>query len=207
MNTAPRMIRGDRVSLEPLEMRIFEETCRAMIPDPDGWYSKMFGLNTPAAYKKEFEDAEAFSRNHSGMGFAIRDLETNEIAGISFYLKMDGENRSLEIGTTNIAPRFRRTHVNTAAKFLMLQDAFENLKCVRVAFRVDEENKISQSAVERLGAKCGGVLRNERILPDGRVRNYRFYTIIDTEWPAVKANLQLLTVNCSASSFQPTAST
>jgi N-acetyltransferase len=186
--TAPRTLRGDRVILEPLEMRLFAETCQSLIPDPDGWYSVMFGLNTPEAYKKEFDDAQAFSRSHTGMGFAIRDLKTNEIAGITFYLKMDRENRSLEIGTTNVAPRFRRTHINSFAKFLMLTDAFENLKCIRVCFRVDEENLISRAAVERLGAHYGGLLRNERILPDGRVRNYCFYSILDSEWPEIKSH-------------------
>ena len=102
---------------------------------------------------------------------------------------MDDENRSLEIGTTNIAPRFRKTYVNTAAKYLMLQEAFENMKCIRVSFRVDEENHVSRKAIERLGASYGGLLRYERILPDGRIRNYGFYSIVDSEWPKIKARL------------------
>ncbi len=186
----PRVIEGSRVLLEPLQESLLSEICASMIPDPDGWYSRMFGLDTPEAYRKETEDAERYSKTQTGIGFAIRDLASKEIAGISFFLKMDQENRSLEIGTTNIAPRFRRTHVNTSAKLLMLNEAFEKLKCCRVSFRVDEENLISCRAVERLGAKLGGVLRHERILPDGRIRNYCFYSVIDTEWPAVKARLE-----------------
>lgn len=185
----PRVIEGTKVRLEPLRDAIFDEVCASMMPDPDGWYSRMFGLNTPAAYRQEFEDAESFANARMGMGFAIRDIASSEIAGISFFLKMDSENRSLEIGTTNIAPRFRRTHVNSNAKLLMMQQAFEQLRCIRVSFRVDEENLISRRAVERLGANYGGLLRYERILPDGRIRNYCFYSVIDSEWPAVKASL------------------
>lgn len=177
------------MQLETLREAHFEEVCASLIPDPSGWYSVMFGLNTREAYRREFEDAERFRRRCEGMGFAIRDRASGEVAGISFFLRMDSENRSLEIGTTNIAPRFRRTHVNSASKAVMMQHAFEVLRCVRVSFRVDEANFVSRAAIERLGAVFGGVLRHERILPDGRVRNYLFYSVIDTEWPAVKAKL------------------
>jgi len=189
-NYSPRKIEGSRVSIEPLTMALFDETCKSLIPDPNGWYSVMFGLNTPEAYKKEFEIAEDLRKSQNGVGYAIRDSLSGEIAGISFFLRMDDENRSLEIGTTNIALRFRNTYVNSSAKFLMLQEAFENLKCIRVSFRVDEENKISRAAVERIGGKYGGLLRSERILPDGRIRNYCFYSIIDSEWPDVKLRLE-----------------
>lgn len=188
-NFSPRIVNGEHVRLEPMTPQIFDETCWSLLPDPDGWYSVMFGLNSPDAYKKEFDDAAKFLKEQTGMGFAIRDTASGEIAGISFFLKMDEENRSLEIGTTNIAPRFRKTHVNTAAKYLMLNEAFENLKCIRVSFRVDEENQTSIAAIERIGASYGGLLRYERILPDGRIRNYRFYSIIDAEWPAIKSRL------------------
>ncbi len=181
---------GEWLTLEPLEDRLFDEVCSVMIPDPDGWYSVMFGLNTPSAYRKEFDDAKSFFAKGTGVGFALRDNKSQKIAGISFFLKLDSENRSLEIGTTNIAPRFRRTHVNTSAKYLMLKEAFEKRNCIRVSFRVDEENLISRRAIERLGAKCGGTLRYERILPDGRIRNYLFYSIIDREWPEVKKRLE-----------------
>lgn len=178
------------VRLETMTEHHFSDVCQTMIPDPDGWYSVMFGLNTPEAYRKEFIDARIYTEKKIGMGFTIFDIASNRIAGISFFLKMDFENRNLEIGKTNIAPTFRRTYVNTAVKLLMLQYAFEKLKCIRVSFRVDSENLISRKAVERLGAKLGGTLRNERILPNGRVRDYCFYSIIDTEWPQIKSKIE-----------------
>ena len=189
-NFSPPTLRNQWVDFEPLTARLFEEVCSAMIPDRDGWYSTMFGLNTPEAYKKEFEDAESFAKSGYGMGFAIRDKNSGSIAGITFFLKMNSENRHLEIGTTNIAPKFRRTHINTASKLLLLQEAFEHFNCVRVSFRVDEENTISKTSIERLGAKFGGRMRNERILPDGRIRNYLFYDIVDSEWAGLKRKLQ-----------------
>lgn len=187
-----KILSGNIVQLEPMNEELLPEVCRGMIPDPDGWYAIMFGLNTPEAYLKEFQDSKKYRADHYGMGFVIRDLATAQVAGISSFLKIDQENRSLEIGTTNIAPRFRRTYINTATKLLMLTEAFEKLNCIRVSFRVDEENKISRDAVERLGAKYGGLLRYERILPDGRIRNYCFYSIIDKEWPDIKNQLQNL---------------
>jgi RimJ/RimL family protein N-acetyltransferase len=185
----PRILVGGRVQLEPLHDNLFDEVCTALIPDPDGWYTRMFGLDNPTAYKKVFGDSDGYRRKKTGMGFAIRDSETSQIAGISFFLKMDSENRHLEIGTTNIAPKFRKTHINTATKLVMLKVAFENLECIRVSFRVDEENVGSRTAIERIGAKYGGLLRNERILPDGRIRNYLFYSIVNSEWPAVQERL------------------
>lgn len=189
-NFSPPTLKNQWVALEPLKAQLFEEVCTAMIPDPDGWYSRMFGLNTADAYRKEFEDAESFAKSGYGMGFAIRDKISGSIAGITFFLKMDSENRHLEIGTTNIAPKFRRTHINTASKLLMLEEAFERFNCVRVSFRVDEGNAISKIAIERLGAKFGGRMRNERILPDGRIRHYLFYDIIDSEWLDLKRKLK-----------------
>jgi len=133
-NFDSRTISNSKIQIETLEKRHFGEVCDAMIPDPDGWYSIMFGLNSPTAYQKEFDDADDYRKKKYGMGFAIRDIASSQICGISFFLKMDEENRSLEIGTTNIAPRFRRTYANTATKLLMLEYAFENLHCIRSLF-------------------------------------------------------------------------
>jgi RimJ/RimL family protein N-acetyltransferase len=185
------VIDGERVRLEPLSMDLHAEICRAMIPDPHGWYAVMFGIDNPAAFEKEIVVYhQKYRAARTGMGFAVREKESGEIVGISFFLQMDEENRRLEIGTTIIAPKFRRTHVNTSLKLTMLAHAFEKLKCIRVSFRVDQENSISQKAIERIGAKYGGLLRYERILPDGRIRDYRFYCVIDREWPEVKSKLK-----------------
>ena len=184
-----KKIKSDKIQLEPLEWVSVNEICQSLIPDPMGWYSVMFGLNTTEAYEKEVASSVKYRQQKYGMGFVIRDLMSSEIAGITFFLRVDEENRSVEIGTTNISPKYRRTYINTASKFALLKLAFETYGCVRVSFRVDEENLISRKAVERIGAVYGGLLRHERILPDGRIRNYCFYSIIDSEWPLIKRRL------------------
>lgn len=110
--------------------------------------------------------------------------------GSTRYWKIDLHNRKLEIGHTWYAQSFQRTHVNTETKFLMLQYAFEKLNCIRVQFTTDEINHKSRAAILRIGAKQEGIVRNERIMPNGRIRNSVRYSIIDTEWPSVKALLE-----------------
>jgi RimJ/RimL family protein N-acetyltransferase len=99
------------------------------------------------------------------------------------------KDRGLEIGGTWYAPEFQRTAVNTECKFLLLRHAFEELRAIRVQLKTDMRNERSQRAIERLGAIREGVLRNHMILPDGRYRDSVFYSILDTEWPGVKARL------------------
>ncbi|MFZ5911980.1 MAG: GNAT family N-acetyltransferase, partial [Chloroflexota bacterium] len=93
------------------------------------------------------------------------------------------EHRGLEIGGTWYGRAFRRTAVNTESKYLLLRHAFETLGCIRVQFKADLRNVRSQQAIERIGAVKEGVLRNHIILPDGRLRDSVFYSILDTEWP------------------------
>ncbi|MES2856945.1 MAG: GNAT family protein [Bdellovibrionota bacterium] len=188
-NLTPRTIESECLQLVPLEISLLDEMCEALLPDPNGWYQKMFGLTTRTLIEAEILESEKEERNGESLGFAFRDPKTGLIAGMSKFMRLDEENRHLEIGNTMIGPKFRRTHVNSWAKFMMLKEAFEILRVGRVSFRIDEENLISQRAVERLGARLDGILRNERILPDGRVRDYRFYSIVNAEWPTVKSAL------------------
>ena len=117
-------------------------------------------------------------------------LQTGEVIGSTRFWKIDPENRKLEIGSTWLASSWQRTFVNTEAKYLMLCHAFEERRCVRVQFTTDETNKTSRAAILRLGAKEEGVLRYERLMPDGRKRNSVRLSIIEDEWPRVKAGLE-----------------
>ena len=110
-------------------------------------------------------------------------------SGTTRYLAIDPSNRRVEIGHTWIAESFRRTIVNTEAKFLMLKYAFEKLNCIAVGIRTDALNKVSRKAIERLGAKHDGILRNHKIMKNGRIRNTVCYSIISEEWPDVQENL------------------
>ncbi|MDD0971730.1 MULTISPECIES: GNAT family N-acetyltransferase [Pseudomonas] len=124
------------------------------------------------------------------MPFVIVLKETGEVIGSTRFWKIDPLNRKLEIGSSWISARFQKTFVNTEAKYLMLRHAFEVLDCVRVQFTTDENNQKSRNAILRLGAQQEGIVRHERIMPDGRKRNSVRFSIIDDEWPQVRLNLE-----------------
>ncbi len=124
------------------------------------------------------------------MPFAVIDLASGCAAGCTRYLEIRPAHRGLEIGGTWYGAGYRRTRVNTESKYLLMEHAFEQLKCIRVQIKTDSRNERSQRAIERLGAVREGTLRNHMVLPDGHVRHSIYYSILDTEWPAVKARLQ-----------------
>ena len=125
------------------------------------------------------------------MPFAVLDTR-GELVGSTRYLRINQANRRVEIGGTFYARRVQRTGLNTEAKLLLLGHAFETLGCVCVQLRTDWFNKASQRAIERLGAKKDGVLRGQRIMPDGRVRDTMVYSILDHEWRGVRQNLEMM---------------
>jgi len=125
------------------------------------------------------------------MAFTVED-KTGRVVGSTRYLRMNEANRRVEIGGTFYSAGVQRTGVNTEAKLLLLGHAFEALGCVCVQFRTDWFNKRSQVAIERLGAKRDGVLRGQRIMPDGRIRDTVVYSILDHEWSGVRRNLQMM---------------
>ncbi len=121
--------------------------------------------------------------------FIIMHKQSNNIVGTTRYLNIDYDNYRLEIGHTWIAKSYRRTAVNAESKFLMLRHAFEKLNCIAVEIRTDILNEVSRKAIERLGAKQDGILRNHKIMRNGRIRDTVCYSIIQSEWPSVKENL------------------
>jgi N-acetyltransferase len=122
--------------------------------------------------------------------FATFERSSNNIAGTTRFMNMDLANRKVEIGSTWIAPQWQRTAVNTEAKYLMLRHAFEVWKCLRVELKTDRMNQRSRNAILRLGAKEEGTLRKHMLTWDGRQRDSVYFSILDTEWPGVKAGLE-----------------
>jgi RimJ/RimL family protein N-acetyltransferase len=112
------------------------------------------------------------------------------VVGSTRFWKIDRANRKLEIGHTWLAASVQRSSINTEAKYLLLTYAFEKLDCVRVQFTTDELNEKSRAAILRLGAQQEGIVRHERIMPDGRKRNSVRFSIIDDEWPRVREGLR-----------------
>ena len=122
--------------------------------------------------------------------FAIIDLASGRVAGTTRLFDIRRADRALEIGHTWLAAEFQRTALNTEAKYLLLRHAFESLGAVRVQLKTDERNTQSRRAIERLGARFEGILRNYQTRWDGYVRNTAMYALTDADWPAVRARLE-----------------
>ncbi len=136
--------------------------------------------------------AEALEGQNRGaqLPFAIRDLELGSLVGSTRFMDYSAPNRAVEIGGTWLSSAVWRTRINTECKFLLLKHGFESLDLVRIFFKTDARNARSQRAIERLGAQKEGVLRSHMILPDGFRRDSVFYSILQSEWPTVKARLE-----------------
>jgi RimJ/RimL family protein N-acetyltransferase len=122
--------------------------------------------------------------------FVVVDQNTDQIVGSTRFLNMSLPNRQLEIGWTWYNPSVWRSRMNTECKYLLLQYCFETLKMVRVQFCADSRNNRSNQAISRLGAVKEGVLRKNRILDDGYIRDTCVYSILVEEWPVIKARLE-----------------
>ncbi|KWU68076.1 GNAT family acetyltransferase [Bacillus mycoides] len=121
--------------------------------------------------------------------FVVVDQKTNEIVGSTRLYSISNINKTVELGQTWYHAGVHRTSINTECKYMLLQYAFEELQMLRVQIKTDLRNEKAQRAIERLGAVKEGVLRNERQLPDGYVRDAVVYSIIASEWPVIKEKL------------------
>ena len=155
------------------------------------WHFMLYGdMNTEADMRNWVADIMNRGQRGTDLPFVVIDLASGRVAGATRYLNVMPNDRGLEIGGTWYGVDFQRTAVNTECKYLLMAHAFETLHAIRVQLKTDSRNERSQKAIERLGAKKEGVLRNHMILPDGYFRHSVFYSILDTEWPDVKKNLE-----------------
>ncbi len=122
--------------------------------------------------------------------FTVVDPVSGEGVGMTTFMNIDAANRRAEIGSTWYAKRVQRTALNTEAKLLLLGHAFENVGCIAVEFRTHFMNQQSRHAIERLGAKLDGILRNHSIAPNGTLRDTCVYSVLVSEWPTVRAHLE-----------------
>ena len=178
---------GRHVTLRPLDGGDLEALVAAARADDlwDTFYANVAQLKSPAAW---WAAAQAQQEAGRAMLFAVLDAG-GDVVGTTRFMRMSEANRRVEIGGTFYATRVQRTGVNTEAKRLLLSHAFEVLGCQCVQFRTDALNFVSQRAIERLGARCDGLLRGHQIMPDGRIRDSIVYSILDREWPGVRQNL------------------
>ena len=183
------LLEGQHVRLEPLSFGHLDGLCEFGL-DEDLWRLTTIQVRTPEEMRVFIEDALRLEAAGMVMPFATVENATGRIAGSTRYLNMDLKNRRVEIGSTWVARPWQRTIVNTEVKYLMLRHAFETMGCMRVELKTDMLNERSQKAILRLGAKQEGVFRKHMVVAGGRIRDTVYFSIIDSEWPSVRAELE-----------------
>lgn len=180
---------GDEVSLIPM-MQNHERGLSEAVDDGELW--KLWYTNIPKPDSMGGYITKLIKEKENGyaLPFVVIHNATNKIIGSTRLCNADSENFRVEIGYTWYAKSFQRTAVNTECKLLLLSHAFEQLNAIAVEFRTSWHNQPSRKAIERLGAKQDGIIRNHRKLPDGSYRDTVIFSIIDSEWLAVKTGLQ-----------------
>ena len=185
----PVTLEGRHVRLEPLSQKHHADLSRVGLEE-ELWRWIPVPVRTPeemCAYIASALDEQA---RGVSLPFALIEKSGNRAIGSTRYGNIDRTHRRVEIGWTWVAPAWQRTALNTEAKYLLLQHAFETLGCMRVELKTDSLNERSRAAILRIGAREEGTFRNHMITSTGRVRHTVYFSIIDSEWPEVKARLQ-----------------
>lgn len=180
---------GQHVVLEPLAPEHEAELAEAVAED-ELWRLWVTRIPAPADMAAEIDRRLSEHAAGTMVPWTVRDARTGRAVGMTTYMNVRPDHRRLEIGSTWLAPSVQRTAVNPEAKLLMLSRAFEELDCVAVEFRTHWHNRRSRRAIEALGAKQDGVLRNQDLWRDGTVRDVVVYSVIDAEWPSVRLGLR-----------------
>ena len=178
-----------RVNLEPLDkshLAALNESVR----DGELWKLWYTTVPSPENMAAEIERRLRLRAEGSMLPFAVIDKSLGTAVGMTSFMHVDAVNRRLEIGSTWYRGSVQGTALNTHCKRLLLGHAFEVLECIAVEFRTHFMNRKSRGAIERLGAKLDGVLRQHQRIPDGTLRDTCVYSIIASEWPAVRSNLE-----------------
>ncbi|TGN10623.1 GNAT family N-acetyltransferase [Leptospira ilyithenensis] len=186
---APVTLIGKYVELHPLrkEHTTFLEEA---VADGKLWELWFTSVPTPANMGKWIEKANEEEYEGVSLPFVVKRKSDGKFVGSTRFMNIEKDVRRLEIGHTWYSKSAQKTEVNTECKLLLLDHAFENLKCIAVELRTHIFNVESRKAIQKLGAKEDGILRNHRIMPNGTIRDTVVYSIIETEWPTVKTNLQ-----------------
>ncbi|HZW19866.1 GNAT family protein [Noviherbaspirillum sp.] len=184
----PLTLKGEHTTLEPLAMSHAEGLSEAA-RDGELWKLWYTTVPHPDGMKAEIERRLGLQAAGSMLPFAIRRNDTNALCGMTTYMHIDATHRRVEIGSTWYAKSAQRTAINTEAKLMLLTHAFESLGCIAVEFRTHWMNQQSRAAIARLGAKQDGILRNHMRMPDGSLRDTVVFSIIESEWPAIKRHL------------------
>ncbi len=189
MNWTPKPLKGRFVTLEPLAESHREELRPAAMADPS-----IFAY-MPLGIAEEFDKWFSWSLNEAGpkrgeMVYVVRRMADETLVGSTRYLNISKHEPKVEIGHTWYMPDAQGTAVNPECKYLLMHQAFEDFACVRVELKTDARNAHSRRAMEKMGAKFEGILRQHMRVSDSFVRDSAYFSIIDSEWPEVKAGLE-----------------
>src|SRR5271170_1907446 len=187
----PITLEGSVVRLEPIRREhagIFWKIAQDNLDDIFQWIP--YRMKTLEDFEHLVEKALAEQQGGESVVFATVERKSGCVIGSTRFMNIDFKHRRVEIGSTWIAPAWQRTAVNTGANYLMLRYAFETWGCVRVELKTDGLNVKSRNAIARIGAKQEGILRKHMINWTGRLRDDVYFSILDDEWPAVKADLE-----------------
>ena len=182
-------LEGARVRLEPMR-RGHLDALTEIGKDEELWKWTRARADTRESMSEYMDEALTDAERGSALPFVTVDKVSGSIVGSTRFGNIDPGNRRVEIGWTWIVLPFQRSHVNTEAKYLMLRHAFDVWDCARVELKTDALNEKSRNAMLRLGAVEEGTLRRHMLTYSGRFRDTVFFSILDHEWPTVRARLE-----------------
>jgi RimJ/RimL family protein N-acetyltransferase len=189
MEIQPVTLEGRVVRLEPLSMAHHAQLCEVGL-EPELWQWIPERVTKPEDMRRYIQAALDAQAAGTALPFATVERASGRAIGSTRFGNIDRTNRRVEIGWTWLGTKWQRTAANTEAKFLMIRHAFETLKCVRVELKTDSLNQRSRNAILRLGAQEEGTLRQHMVTWSGRLRHTVYFSVLDSEWPAVKAGLE-----------------
>jgi RimJ/RimL family protein N-acetyltransferase len=185
----PVTLQGRHVRLEPLTLDHHNGLCEIGL-EADLWRWIPFQVKSRDEMQEYIRQALQWQSDGTALPFATVEQSSGRVVGCTRYMNIDKPNRHVEIGSTWIGKPWQRTVVNTEAKYLMLRHAFETLGCFRVELKTDALNQRSRNAILRIGASQEGIFRKHVVCWDGRLRDSVYFSVIDSEWPEVKARLE-----------------
>lgn len=189
MNLEPVTLDGKYVRLEPLTQDHLNALCEVGLNE-SLWRLIPTMIKDRDDMQRYIETALNEQHRGTALPFVTIEKSSDKVIGSTRFGNIDVNNKRAEIGWTWVSPNWQRTFVNSEAKLLMLTHAFEAWKCIRVELKTDVLNEKSRNAILRLGATEEGIFRRHVICDTGRVRDTVYFSILDSEWPAVKGNLQ-----------------
>jgi RimJ/RimL family protein N-acetyltransferase len=189
MVIAPVILEGRHVRLEPLAMQHAAGLAGIGL-DEDLWKWIPTPVRTADEMSRYVQTALNEQKSGSALPFVLMEKASGRIIGSTRYANIERVHHRVEIGWTWVARHWQRTPVNTEAKYLLLRHAFETLQCIRVELKTDSLNERSRAAILRIGAREEGTFRNHMITASGRIRHTVYFSILDSEWPEVKAQVE-----------------